>query len=172
MTLERLEHILDAYGADPAHWPDADRAAALALLAQSADARRRRDDAAALDVLLDAVPAVSPSPALAARVLEAAPRRRVARRLLMTVVPLAAAAAVTLWLRPGQQPARRLAATQAIAVGEYTSPTDVLLGSYGGTDYSTVPAIGCDDSVLGCPGVAPSAGKSQSLRQTSGRARV
>ena len=171
MTLARLDEILDAYGAAPARWPEAERTAVLELLAHSPDARRHRDDAAVLDGLLDAVPAAPPSPALAARILAASPRRRVARRALIAFVPLAAAAAVTLWLGLEGQPTRRVAA-HAIAVGEYSSPTDVLLGSYGVADYATVPGIGCDDSVLGCPGVAPAAGKSQSLRQTSGRARA
>jgi len=171
MTLARLEEILDAYGADPVRWPDGERAAMLDLLARSPDARRRRDEAAALDELLDAVPATPPSPALAARILAASPPRRIARRALVALVPLAAAAVVTLWLGLERQPSRRVAAP-AIAVGEYSSPTDVLLGSYGVADYATVPGIGCDDSVLGCPGVAPAAGKSQSLRQTSGRVRA
>ena len=102
--------------------------------------------------LLDAVPSEPPSPALAARVLRASPARRRARSWAIVVaVPLAAAAAVVLWLAVDQHPPPAPPAAAAVPVGEYTSPTDVLLGSYGVDVYATVPAIGCGDSALGCP---------------------
>jgi hypothetical protein len=53
MNSERLQEILDAYGADSGRWPDAERAGALALLAQSGEARLHRDQAKRLDALLD-----------------------------------------------------------------------------------------------------------------------
>ena len=152
LTLERLGEILEAYGAAPERWPRAEREAARRLLEQSAAARALREEAAELDRLLDAVPAEPPSRALAAQVLATAPRRG-SRRVLMAVVPLAAAAAITLWLAIEREPARRVAGTTAVWVGEYTSPTDVLLEPYGADVYATVPSVGCSDSVLGCPKV-------------------
>lgn len=75
MELARFAEILDAYGADPRRWPDAERDAAAALLAASQDARSLRDDAAALDMLLDLSAAPAPSPELMADILAgAAPR--------------------------------------------------------------------------------------------------
>src|SRR5262245_47824403 len=65
MTLARFEELLDAYGGRPERWPDAERDAALALLERSDVARARRDAAGALDALLDRMPVVAPSAALA-----------------------------------------------------------------------------------------------------------
>ncbi|MCZ6522557.1 MAG: hypothetical protein O7A68_01650 [Alphaproteobacteria bacterium] len=72
VDLARLGRILEAYGADPEAWPAAERDAALALLARSAEARALRERAARLDRLLDRAPALEPSPELEARVLAAA----------------------------------------------------------------------------------------------------
>lgn len=71
MTEDRFRAILDAYGADPARWPEAERAAAQAFASAHPDLVA---EAAALDALLalDAGEA-APSPALRARVLGAAP---------------------------------------------------------------------------------------------------
>ncbi|MFC4728325.1 hypothetical protein [Coralloluteibacterium thermophilus] len=52
MTLDRLDTLLDAWGADPARWPAAERDAALALVAASAEARTRQAAAARLDAAL------------------------------------------------------------------------------------------------------------------------
>jgi ferric-dicitrate binding protein FerR (iron transport regulator) len=101
LTLERFERLLDALGGAPERWPDTEREAAQRLIEQSAAARARWEEATELDRLLDSVPAEPPSPALTARVLAAAPRRPAAwiwRQALTAAVPLAAAAAVTLWL--------------------------------------------------------------------------
>lgn len=73
MTLQRLRQLLDAYGATPDRWPAEERAAALALLASSVEARAQRDAAARLDTLLDLAPVVPPSVELAARILTATP---------------------------------------------------------------------------------------------------
>ena len=72
MNLARLTEVLDAFGADPRRWPDAERDAAAALLADSQDARDLRDDAAALDMLLDLSAAPAPSPELMADILAGA----------------------------------------------------------------------------------------------------
>ena len=170
LTMERLQQLLDAYGAAPERWPHAERAAAERLVAQSDAARARWEEAAEVDRLLDALPADSPSPALTARVLAAAPRRRPRpwQRVVAATVPLAAAAAVVLWLATTHESARNVAEAPAVVVGEYTSPTDVLLEPYGLGMYATVPAIGCADSVLGCPNLNP-AEAPYSQRWSSGR---
>jgi len=56
MKLNRFRQLLDAYGADPARWPEAERAEALALLARSRRARDAAEAARALDRLLDRAP--------------------------------------------------------------------------------------------------------------------
>ena len=53
MTLKRFRRILDAYGADPARWPEDEIDAIRALLASSEDARRMADEAGHVDRLLD-----------------------------------------------------------------------------------------------------------------------
>ena len=73
ISLQRLEEIVGAWGASPARWPQAERAAAEALLASSAEARRLVAAAQRLDSLLDAAPAEAPSEALMARLMAARP---------------------------------------------------------------------------------------------------
>jgi hypothetical protein len=155
ITMERLAELLDAYGAAPERWPEAERHAARQLVDGSLAARALYREAEALDRELDVLPPEPPSALLVARVLAAAPRpARPWRRVLAVAVPLAAAAAVTLWLRTAESPAPRLAATSSTAeLGEYTSPTDVLLNAYAIDVSGTMPAIGCADSTLGCPQV-------------------
>ncbi|MEX2295794.1 MAG: hypothetical protein WD715_00145 [Dongiaceae bacterium] len=78
MTLERLQALLDAYGADAAHWPAAERPAAERLLAAMPEAHAQHDEAARLDAMLDAMtlPTLRPldTTILTARVL-AMPQR-------------------------------------------------------------------------------------------------
>jgi hypothetical protein len=107
-----------------------------------------------LDRMLDTVRSEPPSPALTARVLRAAPLPRRAhrwRRVVLAAAPLAAAAGLALWLASGHQPESRVADLTSMEVGEYASPTDVLLDAYGVDISATVPRIGCSDSTLGCP---------------------
>ncbi len=52
MNNEQLQIFLDSHGADPARWPDAQRAAMEALLAHSAEARALHAAAQRLDALL------------------------------------------------------------------------------------------------------------------------
>jgi len=54
VSADRFKAIVDAYGADPARWPDAERAAALRFLANDVRAKAWLDEARALDGLLDA----------------------------------------------------------------------------------------------------------------------
>jgi hypothetical protein len=54
MTIDRLQTILDAYGAVPSHWPEEEREAAMALIAQSPQARAAVAAAGALDAAINA----------------------------------------------------------------------------------------------------------------------
>lgn len=80
MTATRFAAILDAYGSAARRWPEAERAAAQALLAASPEARGLLADAARLDGVLSAATAPEPSAALRAAVLRAAPKPAVASR--------------------------------------------------------------------------------------------
>ncbi|PKQ07552.1 MAG: hypothetical protein CVT72_02765 [Alphaproteobacteria bacterium HGW-Alphaproteobacteria-11] len=74
ITIERLKEIVDAWGASPSRWPEAERRAAEALLAASSEARGLVAEAQSLDALLDAAPVEAPSAALMARLMAARPR--------------------------------------------------------------------------------------------------
>jgi len=76
MTLERLRAVIEAYGTSSVRWPEAERAAATVLLAESAEARALVTEAEPLDALLDAVPAIRPTAAMRAVILATAPRAR------------------------------------------------------------------------------------------------
>jgi anti-sigma factor RsiW len=79
MTIERLKALAEAYGADLRRWPASERPFAESLVATDPAARAALEEAAALDVLLDASPRPALSAALAARILAAAPKARAAR---------------------------------------------------------------------------------------------
>ncbi|MBX3504940.1 MAG: hypothetical protein KF895_05635 [Parvibaculum sp.] len=74
ITLERFSAIVEAYGASPARWPEAERGAAEAFAASSAEARSLLAVAGALDAALAAAPVEAPSAALVARLMAARPR--------------------------------------------------------------------------------------------------
>lgn len=79
MTHERFARIIEAYGADPRRWPDAERAAARAFaLAHPGEAQARLAAAAALDACLAGDAVEPPGRALRRRVEAAArgPGRR------------------------------------------------------------------------------------------------
>ena len=107
MGLERFERLVDAYGADPHRWPQAERAEGEALIACDARARALLDAAAELDALLDSAPAAEPSDILRNRVLGAAARAQpaVIRMGWMSGAGWAAAAAagVLVGVSGGQQ---------------------------------------------------------------------
>jgi ferric-dicitrate binding protein FerR (iron transport regulator) len=69
MTLERFKVLVDAYGAQELSWPEAERAAAVALCGQSSEARAQRAEAAALDAELAKAALAVPDAALEARIL-------------------------------------------------------------------------------------------------------
>jgi hypothetical protein len=70
MPLARLQELLDLHGGDVARFPEDERAAASALLADDAHARRMLADAAALEQALSALNAPEPSAALRRAVAE------------------------------------------------------------------------------------------------------
>src|SRR5262249_2630749 len=74
--------------------------------------------------------------------------------------------AVVLWIAVGRELPRRETQLATVAVGEYTSPTDVLLQPYGVDVYAAVPSVGCSDSTLGCPGTQ-AVDEPTSLRESS-----
>jgi len=75
MTLERFEDLAQTYGGEIARWPEGEREAARALLAENA-ARLSPvlAEAAQLDRLLDLAPAQRPDAALIGRLIAAAPQ--------------------------------------------------------------------------------------------------
>jgi len=167
MSPERLRALLDAYGANPERWPPQEREAARTLLAQSPEARRWQDAGAQLDALLDRAPASIASPVLLERIVAALPepgntevstrvaparRRRHARvwRYAGAALPLAAAAALALWLlvRPARTP--KLPDVAIAALGVYEAPTDALLTAPGIEALDRVPSFGCTGAGLGC----------------------
>ena len=71
MPLARFQALIESYGAAPERWPEAERAAARALLDRSPEARGARADAALLDRVLDtAEPTPTPSEDLIRRLGE------------------------------------------------------------------------------------------------------
>lgn len=95
MTPERFAAILDAYGAEPRRWPEAERPAALAHLHAAPDAVARLEAAADVDDLLGPSRLPAPSIALHRRVIASAQARRAWRRagLWWSGLALAGAAA-------------------------------------------------------------------------------
>ena len=74
MDRARLNAILEAYGGDPAHWPGAEREAALRLIAADTELARAQIAAISLDRVLARAPAGEVSNDLLTRILETAPR--------------------------------------------------------------------------------------------------
>jgi len=75
VDLARFAVLVDAYGACPDNWPEQERVAAMQLLGSNAAAMRLRDQALALDLLLDAMPTLEPSTRLIRHVLDSVPGR-------------------------------------------------------------------------------------------------
>lgn len=75
MDIDRFKAILEAYGADPARWPEGERIAAESFLRTDREAKAAHDRAAELDALIaPAILDASPSDMLAARLLRAVPQ--------------------------------------------------------------------------------------------------
>ena len=76
MDLARFETLCDAYGGEIAHWPQAERDAALKLAAHDPAAAACLAEARALDGVLAQSSPQAPSAALRDRILDSAPRER------------------------------------------------------------------------------------------------
>jgi hypothetical protein len=74
MSESRVTELIDAYGADPLRWPDAERVAAEAELWRSPQLRHYQSEARALDQAMAAPPLVAVPSALRESLLRAAPR--------------------------------------------------------------------------------------------------
>lgn len=163
MTIERLRLLLDTWGAASERWPATERAAALALIARSPDARALRDEAVRLDALLDADPADAPSDALVARVLAAAPappRARVVRPVRW-LVPLAMAAGLAaVWLGRSVAPPASEPLPIA-ALGVYEVGSDALLSVSDAALADDDAWTTCPDDELDCP-IEPPTGDAHS----------
>ena len=71
-TLDDLQRLLDAHGADSARWPAELRGDVEALCVSDEKAAALLHDAQALETLLDEAPALVPAPELKAKILAAA----------------------------------------------------------------------------------------------------
>ena len=78
MNIDRFKILLDGYGADPARWPEVERAAAEAFARTSPEAASLIAAARALDRTLEWMPAAAPAldPVMVAAAASAAPQRR------------------------------------------------------------------------------------------------
>lgn len=127
MNLERIKTLTEAYGANPARWPNAERADAKAFLKTSPEAQRWLEEAASLDRLLDAAETQKVTRALEDRILTQLPERKAPRAgLLAKFADL---------LPGGWMPASALACSLALglAVGA-TMPDIAGLGDPQGAD--------------------------------------
>lgn len=169
MTMTRLEAILDAYGADPERWPADERDAVETLVAASQEARALLRAAADLDEILDAAPSHAVRPKLADDIVAALPskqkpslrlaasrpapkRTRLSWRWATQIVPMAAAAALVLWLSVSERSdwSDRSDSSDLAALDNYVTPTDALLEAPSAGAIDSVPGFGCTDAGLGC----------------------
>ncbi len=139
ITLDRFREIVGAYGAAAHRWPVAECAAALALVAENAEARALLDDALQLDLMLDAAPAAEPaSDLLIARIMAARPRAVVPPRAsVVQSVPRRGLLSLLQVLWPygsAAFPAGALAASIMLGVG------------FGATATSTMVSLGLADT--------------------------
>lgn len=189
IDLDRLRNVLDAYGAEPERWPAEERDGLQALVSSTPEAETLVREAARLDALLDrASPAPDSSALLARRVLDQAPTpaRRASSRGWRVALPIAAAAALALWLgwdaqapqTPSPIVAQETLPQEEIALadlGVYTTSTDVLLSLDGSDPFLEGPDFGCEEGQLGCLDLevvpAPAA-KSARAASSMSRARV
>lgn len=102
MNIERFRILVEAYGADPARWPEAERVAALLFAEQSAEARAALQEAAAFDRVLDAAETQAATRDLEDRILATFPARTVKER--------------TPWFAPRRIPAAAVACSLALGL--------------------------------------------------------
>lgn len=153
---DRLQEILEAYGATPERWPEEERDALVRLLDRSPEARAKRDDAGRLDALLDASSGIPPARAdLFEKIVAQAPRAAppvVRFRRWAAVIPIAAAAAIAVWIARTPEPSAPAESMQiaTMDLGVYETATDVWLDIDGFDPLARVPDYDCSDEGLGC----------------------
>lgn len=139
-ALARARACLDAYGADPARWPEADRA----LFVRYKDDYRfaaAREDAALVDGLLGAAGEARAREALRARLLAAAPRRRRGWGPALRGVLSGAAFAPPAFVRAG---ALMGVAATAFAAGLATADVGGAASAKAGVEVAVADAFGSD----------------------------
>jgi hypothetical protein len=131
MTIERFKVLVEAYGANPARWPEAERALAEAFANATPEAQRILSEASALDRLLDAASTAPVTRDLETRVLGSfgAPKTR---RWLPEVMPWTQAAALAASLVLGMLAGSALPAIAGIGEGSVVAdPAMVAFGDFG-----------------------------------------
>ena len=158
--LADLVGILETCGSNPENWPPATRADMEAYIASSAEARQALAEAVELDLCLDTLQESAPAPDLAERILADLPARpttraRTTRRGAILALPLAAAAALMLWLGrpdPASLPNPDTTASLAIEIDsfDWEMPSDVLLHVASLDPVSESPEFDCFYDEQGC----------------------
>jgi hypothetical protein len=137
MQAEELIGLLDAYGADPARWPERQREAMHAALAEHPELAARRREAADLDQWLDSYSVARFD--LGERILDAIPETPL-ERLLRWLLP----AEPGLWWRPAMAAAMPLIVGVAIGLGgtlatttttDWSAQEQALLGALEGDSW-------------------------------------
>ena len=130
MNLDRFKQILDSYGANPDRWPSDERAAAEDLLGRSAEARDLVAEYAALDSILDVLPAGEVSQSLKEAVLASA------------ATELSAAAIKDANVLSGDNVAQGFWSRLGLGTRGLLADLDSLQWS-GSTLFKSAPALGC-----------------------------
>ena len=131
MDEHRFREILDAYGAEPRRWPEAERAVAQAFLRDHSNAAKWAAEAAALDAALDVTPATRPSALLARRILAGAPRPPAATRFAMAALAASFGVGVLLGFG-GVRAAAAGAEADALMTASFEAPAFLDEGGLGG----------------------------------------
>lgn len=133
MTIERFKVLVEAYGANPARWPEAERAVAEAFANATPEAQRLLAEAAALDHVLSAADTAPVSRELETRVLDSftSPKARRAS-WLPDFVPWSQAAALAASLVLGMFAGGALPAIAGIGeTGVSVEPAMMAFGDFG-----------------------------------------
>jgi hypothetical protein len=101
MNIQRFKALVEAYGANPARWPEAERVAALLFTEQSGEARDMLREATAFDRLLDTAESQATTRTLEDRILATFPAKVVKPRTHWFVQHWIPAAAVACSLALG-----------------------------------------------------------------------
>ena len=123
LTMSRIEAILEAYGSDPARWPEDERDDALKFIADNPQAKVLQSAAEELDQLLDSVEAVVPGKGVPDSIMAALAnqsQRELMDRILDWLFPVSSLYLTWLW-RPAVAVTLPLALGFVLGVGSVTS---------------------------------------------------